>query len=214
MAAVALAPELAHDPRVAPQVAARLLVPADAPVDRLVTDAQQALLRERARNLLGAPFLPQQAAYSGHVGDPEMRASIGRHRSTITRELRRNATHHDGDYRAEKAHSYTVARRRRCRRTGRMHRCRDRNRQARTFPDCGESEQQRCILTHKTLQRSVPHGGGNLGAAATADKSRLGSGPHVSAAMHGRGDSMMDRRAFISTFAVGLLTASHAHARA
>src|SRR5712691_9038713 len=42
--------------------------------------------------------------------------SIGRHRSTICRELRRNATHHDGKYRAEKAHSYAVARRRRCRR--------------------------------------------------------------------------------------------------
>ena len=41
---------------------------------------------------------------------------LGRHRSTLTRELRRNATHHDGDYRAEKAHSYAVARRRRCRR--------------------------------------------------------------------------------------------------
>ena len=42
--------------------------------------------------------------------------TLGRHRSTITRELRRNATHHDGDYRAAKAHSYAVARRRRCRR--------------------------------------------------------------------------------------------------
>jgi IS30 family transposase len=41
---------------------------------------------------------------------------LGRDRSTISRELRRNATHHDGKYRAEKAHSYTVARRRRCRR--------------------------------------------------------------------------------------------------
>jgi IS30 family transposase len=41
---------------------------------------------------------------------------LGRHRSTVSRELRRNATHHDGDYRAEKAHSYAVARRRRCRR--------------------------------------------------------------------------------------------------
>lgn len=46
--------------------------------------------------------------------------SLGRHRSTITRELRRNATHHDGDYRAEKAHSYAVARRRRCRRRARF----------------------------------------------------------------------------------------------
>ena len=45
---------------------------------------------------------------------------LGRHRSTVTREPRRNATHHDGDYRAEKAHSYAVARRRRCRRRARF----------------------------------------------------------------------------------------------
>jgi IS30 family transposase len=42
--------------------------------------------------------------------------SLGRDRGTISRELQRNATHHDGDYRAEKAHDYAVARRRRCRR--------------------------------------------------------------------------------------------------
>jgi IS30 family transposase len=41
---------------------------------------------------------------------------LGRHRSTISRELRRNATAHDGDYRAEKADSYARTRRRRCRR--------------------------------------------------------------------------------------------------
>src|SRR5437773_6525789 len=41
---------------------------------------------------------------------------LQRHRSTISRELRRNPTTHDGRYRAEKAHSYAVARRRRCRR--------------------------------------------------------------------------------------------------
>ena len=41
---------------------------------------------------------------------------LGRHRSTIGRELRRNATTHDGGYRAEQAHSYATARRRRCRR--------------------------------------------------------------------------------------------------
>ena len=41
---------------------------------------------------------------------------LGRDRSTISRELRRNRTHHDAKYRAEKAHSYAVARRRRCRR--------------------------------------------------------------------------------------------------
>jgi IS30 family transposase len=47
-------------------------------------------------------------------------ARAGRNRSTVVRELRRNATHHDGDYRAEKAHSYAVARRRRCRRGARF----------------------------------------------------------------------------------------------
>ena len=50
----------------------------------------------------------------------EIARVLGRHRSTITRELRRNATHHDGYYRAEKAHSYAVARRRRCRRRARF----------------------------------------------------------------------------------------------
>jgi IS30 family transposase len=45
---------------------------------------------------------------------------LGRHPSTIARELRRNATNHDGKYRAEKAHSYAVARRRRCRRRPRF----------------------------------------------------------------------------------------------
>jgi len=45
---------------------------------------------------------------------------LARHRSTVLRELRRNATLHDGDYRAEKAHSYAVARRRRCRRRPRF----------------------------------------------------------------------------------------------
>lgn len=43
-------------------------------------------------------------------------AMLERHPSTIGRELRRNVTRHDGDYRAEKAHSYATARRRRCRR--------------------------------------------------------------------------------------------------
>lgn len=39
-----------------------------------------------------------------------------RHPTTIGREVRRNATHSDGHYRAEKAHSYAIARRRSCRR--------------------------------------------------------------------------------------------------
>ncbi len=43
--------------------------------------------------------------------------ALGRHRSTITRKLRCNMTHLDGMYRAEKAHGYAIARRRRrCRR--------------------------------------------------------------------------------------------------
>lgn len=50
----------------------------------------------------------------------EIARLLGRHRSTITRELRRNATNRDGGYRAEKAHSYAVARRRRCRRRARF----------------------------------------------------------------------------------------------
>jgi IS30 family transposase len=45
---------------------------------------------------------------------------LDRHRSTIMRELRRNVTNHDGKYRAEKAHSYATARRRRCRRRARF----------------------------------------------------------------------------------------------
>lgn len=45
---------------------------------------------------------------------------LGRHSSTIGRELKRNATTHDGGYRAEKAHSYATARLRRCRRGARF----------------------------------------------------------------------------------------------
>jgi len=45
---------------------------------------------------------------------------LGRHPSTIGRELKRNATAHDGGYRAEKAHSYARARLRRCRRGARF----------------------------------------------------------------------------------------------
>ena len=41
---------------------------------------------------------------------------LGRAPSTISREVLRNAKAYDGAYRAEPAHSYAVARRRRCRR--------------------------------------------------------------------------------------------------
>src|SRR5437762_2500259 len=50
----------------------------------------------------------------------EIARQLQRHPSTIGRELRRNLTNHDGDYRAEKAHSYATARRRRCRRGARF----------------------------------------------------------------------------------------------
>jgi IS30 family transposase len=50
----------------------------------------------------------------------EIARQLQRHPSTIGRELRRNATNHDGDYRAEKAHSYAIARRHRCRRRARF----------------------------------------------------------------------------------------------
>lgn len=46
----------------------------------------------------------------------EIADELGRDRSTIHRELKRNATRHDGDYRAAKAQQYSVARRRRERR--------------------------------------------------------------------------------------------------
>ena len=46
----------------------------------------------------------------------EIAQLLGRHRTTIYRELKRNATTHDGMYRAEKAHDYARARLRRCRR--------------------------------------------------------------------------------------------------
>jgi IS30 family transposase len=46
----------------------------------------------------------------------EIARLLQRHPSTISRELRRNVTTHDGGYRAEKAHSYATARRRRSRR--------------------------------------------------------------------------------------------------
>lgn len=50
------------------------------------------------------------------VSKTEIASLIGRHPSTIYREIKRNVTHHDGWYRAFIAHEYAVARRRRERR--------------------------------------------------------------------------------------------------
>ena len=47
---------------------------------------------------------------------PQIAARLGRHRSTIYREVKRNKTTYNGHYGAQKAHSYAVARGRRCRR--------------------------------------------------------------------------------------------------
>ena len=46
----------------------------------------------------------------------QMALRLGRHRSTVYREVERNKTTHNGHYGAEKAHSYATARRRRSRR--------------------------------------------------------------------------------------------------
>ena len=47
---------------------------------------------------------------------PQIADRLGRHRSTIYREVERNKTTYNGHYGAHKAHSYAVARGRRCRR--------------------------------------------------------------------------------------------------
>lgn len=66
--------------------------------------------------------LTQEERYrisAGHAlrfGIRDLARQLGRSPSTISRELVRNATRHDRHYRAEKAHSYAVARRRKARR--------------------------------------------------------------------------------------------------
>jgi IS30 family transposase len=52
----------------------------------------------------------------GKCSQAEIARCLGRSRSTICRELKRNLTTNRGQYRPEQAHSYATARRRRCRR--------------------------------------------------------------------------------------------------
>ena len=54
------------------------------------------------------------------VSGPEIAKVLGRHRSTIWRETRRNVASHDGAYRSVRAHEQAIARRRRSRRNGRF----------------------------------------------------------------------------------------------
>src|SRR5471032_3370916 len=102
----------------------------------------------------------------------EIARQLGRHRSTIARELRRNATTHDGDYRAEKAHSYATARRRRCRRQARFS-VQDMARVARLLRRRWSAEQVSGVLcktgvlniSHETIYRRIrwdKRAGGNL----------------------------------------------------
>ena len=54
------------------------------------------------------------------IGIPDIAALLGRHRSTVWRELRRNAAPYDGGYRSARAHERAGARRKRSRRNRRF----------------------------------------------------------------------------------------------
>ena len=56
------------------------------------------------------------ALHTQRINRAQIRRYLGRHRSTIGRELRRNAAPYDGRYRAERAQERAVARRKRSRR--------------------------------------------------------------------------------------------------
>lgn len=88
--------------------------------------------------------------------------ALGRSASTISRERKRNATRHDGKYRAEKAQQYAVARRRRCRRGShfdeRTYRLIEAAIRRRWSPDqvCGYYRSRAVVMpSHETIYRRL-----------------------------------------------------------
>ncbi len=95
-------------------------------------------------------------------GVREIALQINRSPSTVSREIRRNATSGDGHYRAERANSYAVARRRRTRRGSQfspaVFRAVDRALHQRLSPDqiVGLFRKQgRTVPSHETIYRHI-----------------------------------------------------------
>jgi len=72
-AAIALAPELAHDAGVAPEVTVGATIPANAAIDRFVADAQGSLLGGYSGDLLRASAFAQEAANHAQLFGTEVR---------------------------------------------------------------------------------------------------------------------------------------------
>ena len=102
------------------------------------------------------------AASALRRGVREIARELNRSPSTISREMRRNATRGDRRYRAEKAHSYAVARRRRTRRGSQfsdaVFRAVDRALRQRWSPEqiVGVFRSQgRVVPSHETIYRHI-----------------------------------------------------------
>lgn len=88
--------------------------------------------------------------------------ALGRHRSTITRELERNATHHDGSYRPQLADWYARGRRSHSRRNARFTRaqwrCVERCLRKKWSPEqiAGRLRRERRLrISHETIYRHI-----------------------------------------------------------
>jgi len=92
---------------------------------RVSGDTSRYLIRQEGVATMTYHQLTQEERYliSAHLAagfsQQDIASVLGRSPSTVSREVRRNATTHDGRYRPSKAHRYAVARRRRCRRGSR-----------------------------------------------------------------------------------------------